>query len=101
MPKAKLTQKEMTDSERREVKTLLDRTRKAHGRPLTNGESNRIKDEFIARLTAEREAAAKQARAAKKAGPETRYFGHLSMVGPDAQPREALTRSVFCQTAML
>lgn len=66
MPKVKLTQKEMTDSEQRELKTLLDRTRKVHGHPLTNGESNRIKNEFIARLTAEREAAAKQARVAKK-----------------------------------
>lgn len=52
MPKAKVTQKEMTDSEQRELKTLLDRARKSHGRALTNAEANRIKDEFSARLAA-------------------------------------------------
>lgn len=66
MPKAKLTQKEMTDSEQRELKTLLDRAKKSHGRTLTNAETNRIKDDFGARLAAERAAVAKQARAAKK-----------------------------------
>ncbi|WP_179142084.1 DUF3811 domain-containing protein, partial [Cronobacter sakazakii] len=36
----RLTQKEMTESEQRELKTLLDRARIAHGRPLTNSEAN-------------------------------------------------------------
>ncbi len=43
----RLTQKEMTESEQRELKTLLDRARIAHGRPLTNSEANHVKKEYI------------------------------------------------------
>ncbi len=32
----RITQKEMTEREQRELKTLLDRARIAHGRPLSN-----------------------------------------------------------------
>ncbi|MFI8416412.1 DUF3811 domain-containing protein [Serratia sp. NPDC078593] len=63
----KLTLKEMTESEQREVKTELDKARKSHGRPLTNAEQNRVKDEAIARIAAAREKIAKAARAERKA----------------------------------
>lgn len=66
MATPRLTQKEMTESEQRELKTLLDRARIAHGRPLTNSETNHVKNEYIDKLMAEREKAAKQARAIKK-----------------------------------
>eukprot|EP01084_Bolivina_argentea_P221641 375345_1 len=36
----RITQKEMTEREQRELKTLLDRARIAHGRVLTNSETN-------------------------------------------------------------
>jgi topoisomerase IA-like protein len=62
----RLTQKEMTESEQRELKTLLDRARIAHGRLLTNAETNHIKKEYIDKLMAEREATAKKARQLKK-----------------------------------
>ncbi|RLM22866.1 hypothetical protein BIY29_11590 [Brenneria alni] len=63
---ARLTQKDMTESEQRQLKTLLDQERKKHGRPLTNSESNHIKDDYIDKLMKEREIIAKQARAEKK-----------------------------------
>ncbi|AHG22401.1 hypothetical protein Z042_24435 [Chania multitudinisentens RB-25] len=63
----KLTLKDMTESEQREVKTELDRARKHHGRPLTNAEQNRVKDEAIERIMAAREKIAKVARAERKA----------------------------------
>ncbi|GGD37472.1 DUF3811 domain-containing protein [Franconibacter pulveris 1160] len=66
MSTARLTQKEMTESEQRELKTLLDRARIAHGRPLTNSEANHVKKEYIDKLMAQRELAAKQARKLKK-----------------------------------
>lgn len=66
MPIAKLTQKDMTESEQRQLKTLLDQARIAHGRPLTNSENNHIKDDYINKLMAERELIAKQLRAEKK-----------------------------------
>ena len=66
MPTPRLTQKEMTESEQRELKTLLDRARIAHGRPLTNAETNHVKKEYIDKLMAQREQAAKQARRLKK-----------------------------------
>ncbi|HBI11687.1 MAG TPA: hypothetical protein DDY57_16455 [Franconibacter pulveris] len=66
MSTARLTQKEMTESEQRELKTLLDRARIAHGRTLTNAEANHIKKEYIDKLMAQRELAAKQARKLKK-----------------------------------
>ena len=53
----RITQKEMTEREQRELKTLLDRARIAHGRLLTNAETNSIKKEYIDKLMALREAA--------------------------------------------
>lgn len=52
----RITQKEMTEREQRELKTLLDRARIAHGRVLTNSETNSIKKEYIDKLMVEREA---------------------------------------------
>ncbi|ALB64285.1 hypothetical protein AFK62_18015 [Cronobacter condimenti 1330] len=63
----RLTQKEMTESEQRELKTLLDRARIAHGRPLSNSEANHVKKEYIDKLMAQRELAAKEVRKQKKA----------------------------------
>jgi len=62
----RLTQKDMTESEQRQLKTLLDQERKKHCRPLTNAENNRIKDDYIDKLMSDREALAKKARAEKK-----------------------------------
>ena len=50
----------------RELKTLLDRARIAHGRPLSNAETNSVKKEYIDKLMAQREAEAKKARQVKK-----------------------------------
>jgi len=58
----RLTQQDMTESEQRELKTLLDQSRKAQGRDLTNSETNRIKDNYIDKLMEEKEkVAAKRA----------------------------------------
>ena len=62
----RITQKEMTEREQRELKTLLDRARIAHGRPLSNAETNSVKKEYIDKLMAQREADAKKARQVKK-----------------------------------
>ncbi|WP_039031915.1 DUF3811 domain-containing protein [Leclercia adecarboxylata] len=62
----RLTQKEMTESEQRELKTLLDRARIAHGRLLTNAETNHLKKEYIDKLMAQRELDAKKARKLRK-----------------------------------
>ena len=43
-----------------------DRARIAHGRPLTNAETNSVKKEYIDKLMALREAEAKKARQLKK-----------------------------------
>lgn len=61
----RITQKEMTEREQRELKTLLDRARIAHGRPLSNAETNSVKKEYIDKLMAQREAEAKKARQVK------------------------------------
>lgn len=58
--------KEMTEREQRELKTLLDRARIAHGRPLSNAETNSVKKEYIDKLMAQREAEAKKARREKQ-----------------------------------
>lgn len=58
----RITQKEMTEREQRELKTLLDRARIAHGRPLTNA----VKKEYIDKLMVLREAEAKKTRQLKK-----------------------------------
>jgi len=62
----RLTQQDMTESEQRELKTQLDRARKAQGRELTNSENNRIKDDYIDTLMAEKEKVASKARAEKR-----------------------------------
>ena len=66
MATPRLTQKDMTDAEQRELKTLLDRARIAHGRTLTNAETNQVKKEYIDKLMVQREAEAKKARQVKK-----------------------------------
>lgn len=66
MATARLTQQDMTESEQRELKTLLDRARIAHGRTLTNSETNQVKKEYIDKLMADRALAAKKARQLKK-----------------------------------
>ncbi|EAS5533054.1 DUF3811 domain-containing protein [Salmonella enterica] len=45
---------------------LTEGTRIAHGRPLTNSETNSVKKEYIDKLMALREAEAKKARQLKK-----------------------------------
>jgi len=67
MATPRLTQKDMPEAEQRELKTLLDRARIAHGRTLTNAETNQVKKEYIDKLMAQRETEAKQARKLKKA----------------------------------
>ena len=62
----RITQKEMTEREQRELKTLLDRARIAHGRPLSNAETNSVKKEYIDKLMAQREAEAKKSPPVKK-----------------------------------
>ncbi len=66
MPLPKLTQQDMTESEQRQLKTLLDQARKANGRPLTNSENNHIKDDYIDKLMAERELVTKKVRTEHK-----------------------------------
>ncbi|HIC2036391.1 DUF3811 domain-containing protein [Enterobacter soli] len=66
MATPRLTQQDMTEAEQRELKTLLDRARIAHGRTLTNGETNQVKREYIDKLMEQREAEAKKARKLKK-----------------------------------
>jgi TRAP-type C4-dicarboxylate transport system substrate-binding protein len=63
----KLTLKDMTESEQREVKTELDKARKNLGRELTNAENNKTKDEVVARIMAAREKIEKATRAERKA----------------------------------
>ncbi|HDR2626268.1 DUF3811 domain-containing protein [Enterobacter cancerogenus] len=66
MATPRLTQKDMTEAEQRELKTLLDRARIAHGRTLTNAETNQVKKEYIDKLMAQRDAEAKKVRKLKK-----------------------------------
>ena len=66
MATPRLTQKDMTEAEQRELKTLLDRARIAHGRTLTNAETNQVKKEYIDKLMLQRETEAKKARQLKK-----------------------------------
>lgn len=56
----------MTEREQRELKTLLDWARIAHGCVLTNFETNSIKKDYIDKLMVEREAEAKKACQLKK-----------------------------------
>lgn len=66
MATPRLTQQDMTEQEQRELKTRLNRARIAHGRVLTNAETNHIKKEYIDMLIAARETEAKKARQLKK-----------------------------------
>ena len=66
MATPRLTQKDMTEAEQRELKTLLDRARIAHGRTLMNAETNQVKKEYIDKLMLQRETEAKKARQLKK-----------------------------------
>lgn len=66
MATPRLTQQDMTEQEKRELKTLLDRARIAQGRALTNAETNHIKKEYSDKLLAAREAKAKKERQLKK-----------------------------------
>jgi len=63
----RLTLKEMTESEQREVKTTLDRARKAQGRDLTNSEQNKVREEAIDKVMAARAKIEKVAKAKRKA----------------------------------
>lgn len=80
----------MTEREQRELKTLLDRARIAHGRPLSNAETNSVKKEYIDKLMALREAEAKKARREKAAGLQSRQRSDIFVVGEYADPRQAL-----------
>ena len=66
MATPRLTQKDMTEAEQRELKTLLDRARIAHGRTLTNAETNQVKKEYLDKLMDQRETEEKQDRKLKK-----------------------------------
>lgn len=73
----KLTLKEMTESERRDVKTQLDKARINLGRALTNSEQNKVKDEAIEKIMNAREQIAKLTRVerkTKKTAPSTTTF---------------------------
>lgn len=86
----KLTLKDMTESEQREVKTELDRARKSLGRALTNGENNKIKDEVVARITAAREKIEKATRAERKANrvqPTGETFSWSASINGARRPR--------------
>ena len=98
----RITQKEMTEREQRELKTLLDRARIAHGRVLTNSETNSIKKEYIDKLMVEREAEAKKARQLKtltvgrRATAFFRRFFHLNDWTFDAYRFRFGLRFRFC-----
>lgn len=62
----KLTLKEMTESEQRDVKTQLDKARINLGRALTNSEQNKVKDEAIEKIMHAREQVAKLTRVERK-----------------------------------
>ncbi|EKT57595.1 DUF3811 domain-containing protein [Providencia sneebia] len=61
-----LTLQEMTEAQRMRVKTRLGQERKKLGRELTNAEHSRTKNEIVAEISKEVEAAAKKVRAQKK-----------------------------------
>ncbi len=101
MATPRLTQKDMTEAEQRELKTLLDRARIAHGRTLTNAETNQVKKEYIDKLMAQRDAAAKKARKLKK---EQAYKpdaeATFSLVRQHINPWKALISALsFCAPA--
>ena len=77
----KLTLKEMTESEQREVKTELDKARKSHGRPLTNAEQHKVKDEVVTRIMAARAKLAKAERKANRYRPSGDTFSWSATIG--------------------
>lgn len=85
----KLTLKEMTESEQREVKTELDKARKSHGRPLTNAEQHKVKDEVVTRIMAARAKLAKAERAERKANRYRPSGDTFSWSLPSAPARRA------------
>ncbi len=100
MATPRLTQKDMTEAEQRELKTLLDRARIAHGRTLTNAETNQVKKEYIDKLMAQRDAAAKKARKLKKSRLINPMQRRLFPGPPAHQPVEgANQRPFFCAPA--
>lgn len=70
----KLTLKEMTESEQRDVKTQLDRARINLGRALTNSEQNKVKDEAIEKIMHAREQIAKLTRVEKNKKNSTKHY---------------------------
>ena len=66
MATPRMTQKDMTEAEQRELKTLLDRARITQGSTLTKHETIQVKKEYIDKLMAQRDAEAKKARKLKK-----------------------------------
>jgi len=86
----KLTLKDMTESEQREVKTEMDKARKNLGRALTNAENNKIKDEVVARITAARAKIEKATRAERKANriqPTGETFNWTASINSTRRPR--------------
>jgi len=84
----RLTQQDMTESEQRELKTLLDRARKAQGRELTNSENNRIKDDYIDTLMAEKE------KSLRKRGPKSAVIKPFQALLQHTTGQPALIRVV-------
>ncbi|OBU13494.1 DUF3811 domain-containing protein [Morganella psychrotolerans] len=62
----KLTLGEMTDAQQMRVRTRLGQEQKMLGRPLTNGELNKVKDQIVTEISKEVEAAAAKVRAQKR-----------------------------------
>jgi len=86
----KLTLKDMTESQQREVKSELDKARKSLGRALTNAENNKIKDEIVARITAARAKIEKATRAERKANriqPTGETFSWTASIYSTRRPR--------------
>lgn len=79
----KLTLKEMTASEQRDVKTQLDRARISAGRSLTNSEQNKVKDEAIEKIMQAREKVAKanrMERKSRKTAPSSATFNWTASI---------------------
>ncbi len=79
----KLTVKEMTESEQRDVKTWLDKARIRTGRPLTNSEQHTIKNEAIEKIMQARKKIATASHAEKnpkKTVPDSTTFDWLTSI---------------------
>ena len=62
----KLTIAEMTEPQKIRVRTRLAQEQKKLGRPLTNAEQNKVKDQIITEISKEVDAAAAKVRAQKR-----------------------------------